>query len=129
MQVREPAFAGSWYPNTAAGCRRLLDMVDRTDVQTYWQPLPAMSDAENVEDLTGLLSWVRNIHVFHWTAAADGSRERRPLAEGRSAWTAYLDALRATGNEHWLYLEFSEDDSPDNTVEDAAILRSLVERQ
>jgi sugar phosphate isomerase/epimerase len=113
--------------NTAAGCRQLLEAVDRQYVQTYWQPLPQLSDRDNVAALTGLLPSIRNIHVFHWQATADGHSERRPLAEGRDAWTAYLDALRASDDEHWLYLEFSMNDSTECTIEDAAILRSLVE--
>jgi len=124
-------YHGGTLTNTPAGCRELVEAVDRENVQTYWQPLAGASQTENIEGLKSLLPWIGNIHVFHWvmTTRPDGDRqvERRPLAEGAASWTAYLDVLAGTDREHWLYLEFSVDDDPEMTLKDAHVLRDMTE--
>jgi sugar phosphate isomerase/epimerase len=118
-------FHGGSLTNTAAGCRQLLEAVDREYVQTYWQPLPRLSVTENLAGLNSLRPWIRNVHVFHWQANASGI-ERCLLSEGHSDWRIYLGALEAPDDENWLYLEFSMDDDPANTLTDATTLTGLL---
>jgi 3-dehydroshikimate dehydratase len=96
---------------------RLLDALPAA--RTLWQPQPERDRAENLGDLRAVLPRLTNMHVFTWTATG----ERRPLAEGRDDWLAYLDAAR--GNRFAL-LEFVAGDDPERLVSDAATLRELV---
>ena len=116
--------------NTPASCRALLEAVDRGSVGSYWQPIAGVSGSDNVAGLETVFPWLRNIHVFHWqrrdTPEGGHAIERLPLAEGIEPWTRYLTALDSPEHEHWLYLEFSMNDDPRQTVEDAGALRQLA---
>src|SRR6266511_6365658 len=70
-----------------------------------------------------LLPRLRNVHVFSWTP----QRERLPLAAQRSQWQAYLSAVAAAPGERFALLEFVAGDDPARLVEDAAVLRELIE--
>ena len=117
--------------NTPTGCRELVEAVARECVQTYWQPINGATEAENLESLNHVRPFIQNVHVFHWCSAVgpDGQPEieRRPLVEGVAPWTHYLDALSGTDREHWLYLEFAMNDDPAMSIQDAAVLKQLVE--
>jgi sugar phosphate isomerase/epimerase len=105
--------------DTRASALRLLESVDRPNVGTLWQPEPTRSGDENLGDLESVRPWLRNVHVFSWTAA----RERLPLAAQDSAWARYLS--QAAGDRYAL-LEFVAGDDPERLLADAATLRGLL---
>lgn len=93
------------------------------------------------EGLRSLLTRLSTIHVYHWTI---GSPERNtvnetirmlkwpddffrhPLAEGAGRWKAYIAAVRSTGRDHFALLEFVAGDSPEQVIEDAKSLMSIL---
>lgn len=103
--------------DTRASTAKLLDRLPAA--RTLWQPRPERDQAENLGDLRAVLPRLTNIHVFTWTPTG----ERRPLAEGRADWLAYLK--EAPGDRYAL-LEFVAGDDPERLVTDAATLRELV---
>jgi len=105
--------------DTRASALRLLETVDRPNVGTLWQPEPTRSVDENLGDLSSVLPWLRNVHVFSWTPA----RERLPLAAQEAAWARYLPV--AAGDRYAL-LEFVAGDDPERLVADAATLHGLL---
>ncbi len=109
--------------DTRASAARLLALTDLSNVGTLWQPEPTRDPAENLADLTDVLPRLRNVHVFSWTP----QRERLPLAAQRSQWQAYLSAVAAAPGERFALLEFVAGDDPARLVEDAAVLRELIE--
>ncbi len=103
--------------DTRASALRLLESVDRPNVGTLWQPEPTRDVDENIGDLSSVLPWLRNVHVFSWTPA----RERLPLAAHE--WARYLSL--ADGDRYAL-LEFVAGDDPEQLAADAATLRRLL---
>jgi sugar phosphate isomerase/epimerase len=49
-----------------------------------------------------------------------------PLLDGTKNWQAYLKPIRQFGGERFVILEFIKDDSPEQFLEDAQVLRSLL---
>lgn len=112
-------FHGGTLCNTAASTRRLLEAVNRPNLQTLWQPSVALSNAENVADLHKILPYLSNLHVFHWD-----ENGRRPLHEGEAAWREYFSVAKDKAN--WALLEFVENDEPENFLRDAATLENWL---
>ena len=65
-----------------------------------------------------------NVHAFHWGV---GPRRRLPLADGEQLWIPYLRRIRSTGRDHFVMLEFVEDDSPEALRRDAATLKGWLD--
>jgi 3-dehydroshikimate dehydratase len=63
-----------------------------------------------------------NVHVFSWGAAG----ERLPLADGEAGWMQYLRKIASTGRDHFVMLEFVQDDAPGSFLRDAATLRQWL---
>ncbi|MBT3294437.1 MAG: sugar phosphate isomerase/epimerase [Verrucomicrobia bacterium] len=116
--------------NTPAGCRALMEAIGCEAVGTYWQPVAGACEADNLASLLTVKPWLRHLHVFHWskTSTPEGKQtiERHPLADGVTAWRRYLEALDGSEREYWTYLEFSRNNDPEQTVQDAAILKQLT---
>jgi 3-dehydroshikimate dehydratase len=124
-------FHGNTLTDTYASALRLLRVVDHHAVKTYWQP-PSLSIEENVEGLQSLLPWLTNVHVISWRPtssgnAETGATERAPLALMAEAWHRYFEVLGQMEDDHYALLEFVRDDSPEQFMEDAALLRAWTE--
>ena len=102
-----------------------LDLLARVPgLYTYWQPNPDISHAENLKELTAVLPYVLNVHVFQWTAPGN---ERHPLIEGEKVWKEYIGTvLQEKTRPHHFLLEFAAGDSPRQCVEDAAVLKEWI---
>lgn len=109
-------FHGGTVCNTPSSTHRLMEAVNHPNLKTLWQPVTALSTQQNIESLREVLSWLANLHVFHWTS--DG---RHPLEEGEGAWHEYLSVARDKAN--WALLEFVHDDDPEQFLHDAATLK------
>jgi sugar phosphate isomerase/epimerase len=115
-----------YHPNTltddAASVRSLLKELDHPNLEFLWQP-PADESVEScAARLVEVLPRLRNVHVYQWTATG----ERRPLAEGEADWRSYIEIVRETGKSVDFLLEFVRDDSPEQFIADAAVLRRML---
>ncbi|MCY3024337.1 MAG: TIM barrel protein [Planctomycetota bacterium] len=135
--------ACEWHGNTltdsAASATALFDAVGHPAFQTYWQPHQRMSCEECLRDMDAALPRLAGLHVFHW----DEQRARRlPLQEGEAAWKQYLAKVVRGGplalpsprggegktprSSLFVLLEFVVDDSPEQMLRDAEVLRSWL---
>ncbi len=114
-------FHGGTLTDSNQSCLELLEKINRPNVNTYWQPPVGSSMDYGLEGLRMLLPYLSNIHAFHWE-----DRERRPLAEGAEEWHNYIDVIKKAEGSRHIMLEFVKDDSPEQFLEDAAVLRELL---
>lgn len=103
----------------------LLREVAHDNIRTYWQPPHAQRFQDRLAGLEAILPWLTNIHCFHW---AEAKKQRRPLVEGARHWKEYFARAAATGRDHFVMLEFVADESPENFLRDAAVLKRLLAR-
>ena len=108
--------------DTCESALQLLDAAGEPNLRTHWQPVPQRSDAQNLVELTCLLPHLGHLHAFHLVG-----RERRPLAEARDAWKAYLAVAARSGRDHAVLLEFVADDDPARFLEEAGTLSALLD--
>jgi sugar phosphate isomerase/epimerase len=100
---------------------RLLKNVCSENFTTLWQPRHNISADQNLSDLCELKPWLSNIHVFHWWP----DRARLPLQAGKENWLKYLGAVNDMTGRYAL-LEFFKDDSTDQFLKDAKILKAII---
>ncbi len=96
-----------------------------SNVFFYWQPPVGKDFAYCADGLVKLLDLVSHVHVFHW-AAEGGGIARMPLAKGGREWSKYFEILSSSGGNHSAMLEHVRDDSPEQFLEDAAILKKMT---
>ncbi len=105
-----------------------LDVINRTEhdnLSIYWQPLTGMGFSERIDNLTTLLPYLSNIHVFHWEFP-DGKKDKRPLQDGAEHWREYLQLAGRAAGDRFAMLEFVRDDSIGQFLDDAATLNELL---
>lgn len=107
---------------TLAGAKALLGAASHPNLSCYWQPNPDITQAQQLEEIDGLLENITNIHVFTWT----GANVRHPLADGSERWLQYLDHIRRDGKAHDLILEFVQDDLEQALLADAQTLHGWL---
>jgi 3-dehydroshikimate dehydratase len=98
-----------------------LKEVNHSNFGTYWQPPVGASCRNCINALSGLLPYLRGVHVFHWEGT-----ERRPLAEGRERWLRWLNVVAKAPRSIFALLEFVRDDDPANLPADAETLRKML---
>ena len=91
----------------------------KENVKTYWQPL---SYSDNEKNLSLVLPYLCAVHVFNW----DDDYRRYPLADGTPAWKKYLQILKDADISTKLIMEFVKDDTSEQFLTDAAVLREWV---
>ncbi|MCP4644693.1 MAG: sugar phosphate isomerase/epimerase [bacterium] len=116
-------FHGNTLNDNQDGAKRLLRGIEHPNVYSYWQPDTRTSFGERLLTLQRLRKRLSNVHVYHWIEGA-----RRPLYDGEEEWYQYLKAMRETGRDHHVLLEFVQDDMPANLIRDAGVLRQLLAR-
>lgn len=109
--------------DTGASTARLLAAIDRPNVYSYWQVGIDETPRQSAENLARVLPWLTNAHVFHWQPAY----ERQPLMQGEVAWQNYLTIIQSTQRDHFLLLEFVQQDSPDAFLRDAQCLTQWLQ--
>lgn len=115
-------FHRNTFTQTKEGALALLKAVDRPNALCYWQPNPAVSQAEHLAEIGLLSPYLSNIHVFYWTE----SYTRHPLAQGERCWRQYLPRIFQSPLPHKLILEFVEGDCENSFLQDAATLRDFL---
>lgn len=115
---------------TAASTNALLDALDRANLRTHWQPNPAHSPVESLDQLRAVSRRLAHLHAFTWGPA--GIEDRRRLAEGADLWPDALAlADAAPGLVHGsraVLCEYVKDDDPEQFVADVAVLRQWLGR-
>lgn len=111
---------------TSGSALKLLKAANGPNLKTYWQPNPDISHEENARELTEILPYLSNIHVFHWTP-----NTRHALKEGLEVWRRYVKSIslaagKGTATENHYILEFVKDDVPQQFLEDANFLLKLL---
>ena len=117
--------------DTAASALRLLDEVDRSNVELGWQPPNHLDFAGRRANLAAVVGRIADVHVFHWTQRTDGGIARHPLAGAADDWAAYLSDIARGGGQRTrrrVMLEFVPGDDPGVLVEEAETLRTILDR-
>lgn len=98
---------------------RLLDEINRDNVYSYWQPLPATTEKENIANVAELSGKrkLKNIHAYRWVGP-----EVRLLEDGKEIWKKYIDGSNAEA----VLLEFVKDNSAESFYKDAETLKKLI---
>jgi sugar phosphate isomerase/epimerase len=116
--------AFEWHKNTLTDTNesalQLLQDADSDNLYCLWQPTVALSMAERCAGVRLLGDRLLNFHVYYWL---DGVR--RPLAEGRGEWLAYLQEFQG-GPGHCALLEFVMGNTPTQFAQDASALKQLL---
>lgn len=102
-----------------SACRRYLEAADEPNLKTYWQPLFAGADDEN---LNGVLPALSHVHVFHWRNYHD----RHALSDGASDWLRWIARLKRAGFDGMYIMEFVRGDSETQFRQDLTVLRRWV---
>ncbi len=114
-------YHGNTLTDTDEAAIRLLTDVNHPAVNCYWQMRDStMSLSEHLDSLRSILPWLEHVHV---QATRDG--QRVPLETQAGTWQRILGVAASTGRDHTTRLEFVRDDSPEQFLADAAMLRSL----
>lgn len=108
--------------DTADAASKLLRLASHSHLCTLWQPTVELSHAERLLGLERILPMLGNVHVFHWEG-----RERRPLVEGADTWRDYFQCMATQSGERYAMLEFIKDDDPSQFLQDAKVLKRLLE--
>ncbi len=129
--VRSLTLALEFHPgtltHTAAGTVALLEDIGRPNLRTHWQPDPALTPAECLDELRTVLPHLASLHVFTW--GRSGIDDRRPLDEGAALWPEALALAASTGGAgpRYALCEYVADDSPEQLIRDVATLRRWID--
>jgi 3-dehydroshikimate dehydratase len=115
---------GGTLTDTPASARRLYAALDHPNIFALWQPLSSLDRAAQDESLEVVLPRLAHVHVLHWRSGP--VVERRPLHEGRSAWSAWMARIAAAGSRPDYLLEFVRGEDPAQLGADAASLRGWL---
>lgn len=91
----------------------------KENVKTYWQPL---SYSDNEKNLSLVLPYLCAVHVF----TLDDDHKRYPLADGTQQWKKYLQILKDADISTKLIMEFVKNDTAEQFLTDAAVLRNWI---
>ncbi|NLA83136.1 MAG: TIM barrel protein [Clostridiales bacterium] len=117
-------YHGGTLTDTLESTRELIKRVNHPNILTYWQPLPHHDFNSRLEGLKDVLPWLANVHTYHWV-----DRQRLPLEKGEGEWSSYLEVIKGLSGDRYLLLEFVKDNSPEQFLKDAEVLRSWLDKQ
>ena len=112
-------FHGKTLNDNGESSVKFLSECAKENVKTYWQPL---SYSDNEKNLSLVLPYLCAVHVFTW----DDEHRRYPLADGTEAWKKYLQILKDADISTKLIMEFVKDDTAEQFMTDAAVLKSWL---
>lgn len=108
--------------STAEGALKLLKLVDRANVGTYWQPPVGLNDQEALASLRQITGHLMGVHCFSWAPDA----QRLPLEARKLLWQDVSKIVMESSRNTDIMLEFVEADSPANVTRDAIVLRQII---
>jgi sugar phosphate isomerase/epimerase len=115
-------YHGGTLTDTKESARKLMKEVKHPNVGLYWQPAVGKSMEARIESIKEIQRWLTHVHVFHW----EGTK-RLPLFDGEQDWIRYLRTIGEPAENRYLMLEFVKDDHKVQFLEDAGILKSIIE--
>ncbi len=119
-------FHGNTLTDTVESALTLMDEVDHPNVKLYWQAPHDQSTEERLDGLKRVRRHLSHLHAFYWDML-EGNLVRCPLSAGIGAWRAYLDAVADLEGDRFVLLEFVRDESPEQFLEDARVLKRLID--
>lgn len=106
--------------DTAESTLHLLQQANFKNLTTYWQTNPDLLTEAHIQEITLLLPYISNIHVFNW-----GKGDiRLPLKSGLENWKKYFSLLNCKARNY--ILEFVRNDSAGQFLEDASFLKDIT---
>lgn len=119
--------ATEWHGGTLTDTRdsalRLLDEVGSPPLTTFWQPRVGDTVEAGLADLQAIGDRLGHVHAFHWWPTP---ADRRPLAEGGTAWRRYLQAIALVPGDRFVSLEFLPQETQQDLRRDTATLRAWL---
>ena len=119
-----------YHRNTLTDCKesavKLLEMTGMSNLACYWQPNPEVTFEEQLREIEAVLPCFANVHVFNWTFE-DGKNIRHPMESGKEKWQQYFAALRKCDHPFDAMIEFVMDDTAEQLLEDAEVLKELAQ--
>jgi len=119
-----------YHRNTLTDCResalKLVELTGMPNLKCYWQPNPEVTFEEQLREIETVLPFFANVHVFNWTFE-DGKNVRHPMETGKEKWQQYFDALKKCGHPFDAMIEFVLDDTAEQFLADAKVLKALAE--
>lgn len=98
---------------------RFMEALNTPHFRMYWQPCELLTAEENVDFIKGVLPYITNVHVYHYT-----NKAHHPLPEGQAVWAQYIKAL---GKDRLFILEHLPEHDPALLPQQAATLKALLE--
>lgn len=117
-------YHGNTLTDTQESAHQLLEEVGLPELSLFWQPRNGGAFKSDLLELEAALPRLSNVHCFHWGAS---SQERFPLLDGTEKWQAFLELIRPLEGDRNVLLEFVKDDTPSQFIEDAKVLKSLLQ--
>jgi sugar phosphate isomerase/epimerase len=108
------------YADNAAGVSELIRRCP--GLRTYWQENPQIPFDENLRELSVLLPYIENVHVFKFDKRCD----RYPLAEAEANWRQYVKIISGAGRDVNMLLEFVKGDGEEQFGRDASALKGFI---
>lgn len=96
----------------------LMQQVDSSHFQMYWQPNQYRTVEENCRSAKMLAPYTKVIHVFHWR-----EKNKYPLADAVEEWADYLSFFNGT---QALLLEFMPNGTLEELAREADALRTMI---
>lgn len=112
------------FTDTQASAHKLIQEVGLPDLKLLWQPRTGGVFENDLVELEAALPHLAHVHCFNWGPA--GRKDACPLLDGAAQWRQYLKIVQKIDSERFVILEFVKDDSPDQFLEDAKVLHSLI---
>jgi sugar phosphate isomerase/epimerase len=117
-------YHGRTLTDTQESAHRLLKEVALDELKLYWQPRSGGDFKTDLIELDAALPYLTHVHCFHW--GPGGWSDRFPLLDGTKNWQAYLAPVQKLEGDRYVILEFVKDDSPEQFIEDAKVLKALL---
>lgn len=117
-------YHGETFTDTQASAHQLIREVNLPELKLFWQPRTSGSFANDLLELDAALPHLAYVHCFNW--GPEGFNDARPLLDGTAQWQQFLDRIRQVEGDRFVILEFVKDGSPEQFLEDAQVLRSLI---
>jgi len=116
------------FTNTNESALKLVREVNLENVRTYWQSAWIPDVEKTLAELSAIIDFVVNVHMFCWVTTAAG-REWRLLEDGQDEIRKYFKVLRSQKRDFHALIEHVKDDRPENLLADAETLKRLAEEK
>jgi sugar phosphate isomerase/epimerase len=116
-------YHGNTLTDTNLSARNFIRDINHPSVSSYWQPPVGMKSRDCLEGINLIKDHLTWVHVFHW---GNDSGTRFLLSQGVEQWRDYIGKIPPAEGIRWFLIEFVKDDSPENFLDDAKTLKSLL---